>query len=382
MSSAKGPRMLIVTICMLMAGFSTAYAQQNDSVPDKEPTPPIANRFSYRTNVFEWLLTIPNVGIEFDLFNSEYNNQTIGLTAKYNWNTFHHLAPSSLFNFLDIRPEYRYYFRTKERTRPYKTKPSFKEWLDERVFTLERQNARPWRAYYIGAYTNFSTYSFKFSPRGIQGAAVGLGASFGYDLPRYQYKKCAIDIEFGFSVGLQLTQYDVFTYDPNGFHYTRLDEKSRGWHPTPFPVVSELKVAFVLRPESVEHKYLKNDPMIAEAKMNLGDINDAFSKDKGYIHKERFDEDNSYMMADYKADKNLYLKDFTNYVNENAEDLVRGITVNDAKLRKRLINRINSLKNKAILDFKSNMNSAGVKERAQAKEVKSKKEESKNKSSK
>ena len=85
----------------------------------------LLDRFAFKTNALEWLITIPNFGVEFDLQDSEYNNMTVGLTAKYNWNTTHNFdswsqelnpGPPAVFNILDIRPEFRYYYRTVKAT--------------------------------------------------------------------------------------------------------------------------------------------------------------------------------------------------------------------------------------------------------------------------
>ena len=37
-----------------------------------EPKPPAIDRWAFKTNAFEWILTIPNFGVEFDIVNSEF----------------------------------------------------------------------------------------------------------------------------------------------------------------------------------------------------------------------------------------------------------------------------------------------------------------------
>ena len=216
------------------------------------------DRFAFKTNALEWLITIPNFGVEFDLLDSEYNNMTVGLTAKYNWNTSHKFdswsqdlnpGPPVVFNILDIRPEFRYYYRTVKAS----SKKNANKFDIER-FLKEKKNARPWRAHYLGAYVNYGNYALKFGKRGYQGDVFGLGASAGYALPMYEYKRGFIDVELGFSVGLQLAVKDVFVHNPDGFVYMKVTPESKGLHMTPFPVVSEMRVAFAWRSKSIKDK--------------------------------------------------------------------------------------------------------------------------------
>ena len=256
-----------VLLCAILLAFSVsaeAYAlAETTAVDSGEKTEiltksPIIDRFAFKTNAFEWMITIPNFGVEFDIFDSEYNSMTAGLTAKYNWNTGHKYGswdaslnpgPPALFNLLDIRPEFRYYYRTKKAL-PKRKDAKF----DIERFLKEKKHPKPWRAHYVGAYLNYANYTIKFGKRGYQGQVVGLGASAGYALPLYEYKRGAIDVELGFSVGLQLATKDVFIHNPDGFIYQNIEDESKGLHMTPFPVVSELRVAFAWRTKSIKNK--------------------------------------------------------------------------------------------------------------------------------
>lgn len=104
-----------------------------------------ADRWSFRTNAVEWVATIPNIGLEFDLGSSVYNKMTLALSAKYNWDTYHNFSPSTVFNLLEVRPELRRYWRVKSDKRP---------------------NAKTNRAYYAGIYVHGGTYSVKFTETG------------------------------------------------------------------------------------------------------------------------------------------------------------------------------------------------------------------------
>ena len=206
---------------------------------------------------------------DFDLSRSIYNRMTIGLTAKWNWNTRHNYKPSVVFNVFEVRPEFRYYWRTtmkQPRDDDDTTRRSVRQWLKEEVFTTGRVDPKYWRAYYIGGYVHGGKYSFKFGEEGRQGQMYGLGFTMGYGLPLYSYKSGSIDIELGASLGIELTKYDVFTHNPDGNYYTKVESKSRGLHVVPYPVISELKVGFVYRVNSISNKYKRVDYVKQELK--------------------------------------------------------------------------------------------------------------------
>lgn len=71
-----------------------------------------AKRFSLHFNMLEWALTLPNMGIEFDLNSTEKNNRSILLYGKFNGKMRHNYNPQFVFNDLGGRVEFRKYWRT------------------------------------------------------------------------------------------------------------------------------------------------------------------------------------------------------------------------------------------------------------------------------
>ncbi|MGM9785971.1 MAG: DUF3575 domain-containing protein [Candidatus Cryptobacteroides sp.] len=342
----------------------------------EEPVQPFIDRWAFKTNVFEWVLTIPNIGVEFDLVNSPYNTMTIGLNAKYNWNTYHSLAPSTVFNILDVRPEFRYYYRTRERIPRDPndtTKLSAREWFKDRIFTDQRKNARPWRAQYIGAYANYGSYTLKFGKTGYQGYVVGLGATAGYGLPMYQYKNGAIDVELGFSVGLQFATREQFTHSADGNYYIKDWENSKGMHFTPFPVISELKVAFVWRHKSIKDKVQEDK----EKKKQMERLERAKAQvETPFIDaRAKFDEQLGWTMdkpdiEKLQSDKEKYREMFINdYITSEVNTLYEVTIPNqliDDQLKDKLRARVEVLKEKAIKEFDKSIGYTGKPDKAKA----------------
>ena len=197
------------------------------------------DRWSFRANALELLCTVPNFNVEFDVSSSPYNRWTLGLTAKYNWDTWHSVPPTLVFNMFEIRPEFRKWFRMKPK----------------------EGNAKPTRerAFFLGGYVSGGTYSIKPGKYGIQGPLFGAGALFGYDFPLYTYRHFAIDFELGVAAGLAVTSYDGYTMNRSNTDYIEAPGKSKGWHLCPFPVLSEVKACFVFRTLSIKEKYKKVD---------------------------------------------------------------------------------------------------------------------------
>ena len=215
---------LVTIFLALLVGFPCSFAQNKEKLS-------FYDRCAVKTNAFEWLVTIPNVGFEFDAYRTPFQKISFNVGLKYNWNTYHQLAPSVVFDIFDFRPEFRYYFRTRN-----------------------MKVSRPWWVMYVGPYASHGTYTLKLSEKGVRGYASGAGISAGYVIPMYEYAKGAIDVEFGASLGVQVCTKDVFVHNPEGNYYTKLESESVGRHVTPFPVLSELRVAFVWRNESIRHQ--------------------------------------------------------------------------------------------------------------------------------
>ena len=62
-------------------------------------------------------------------------------------------------------------------------------------------------------------------------------------------------MELGGSAGLLYTSYDVYTHDAESNCYPRIADKCKGGHIVPFPLITDLRVAFVYRFMSVGSKY-------------------------------------------------------------------------------------------------------------------------------
>ena len=267
---------------MLMCGHShCANAQETDSQNKSvERAASGMDLISFKTNALEWLLTIPNFSIEFDLASQDSSHRSASrmsllITGKYNWSTSHTYsivesddkvsyghAPPQVFNLWEGRFEYHYHWRYQKDpnvwvdSKGQKTKPGFKNWLKHEMMSVSREEPNEQLAWYFGPYASFGEWAFKFTKNGYQTKAAGVGVSMGVIRPLYHYKKFDIDFELGLSVGAMFClDFEKFGHNSDKYYYYLVSHQD--FKVLPFPVVSELRASFAFRTKSVKDKYQK-----------------------------------------------------------------------------------------------------------------------------
>lgn len=224
---------VLISLAIMTSGADALMAQTSTPV-----NPLGGGRLSLKINALELLCTIPNIGAEYDLTDSPYNRLTLSLTAKYNPDTWHTLAPVTVFNLLEFRSECRWWYRQKESPVKFFSNGAF----------------------YAGGYLHGGSFSVKMSPTGRQGILFGIGASYGYDFPLYTFKKFCIDFELGASLGFAVSRYELYRMNNTDTDFVILPDDSMRWRMIPYPILSELRASFAFRTLSIKDKYKKDDP--------------------------------------------------------------------------------------------------------------------------
>ncbi len=292
---------------------------------------PDIDRVSFRTNAVDWLLTVPNFEVGYDLSASEYNNKSILAGIKYNWDTYHKLPPYYVFNVLDLRGEYRYHFRSSENAAG--------KWYVP----------KPWMAQYLGGYVDWSSFSVKPGQTGKQGWQAGLGASYGVEFPLYEYGSSAIDMELGVSAGISVQRYLRYTLTTNAGAYVVADENKRTGA---LPVIVGLRASFSWRKASVRTKYTKTDPEIPVYNLALKDIDATFASTR----KADFDDYQKSIgrLGEISRVDTTYRGEFTRWVRTSGDELVRynisTLPVND-KRKEKLVRHVKKLEKSVIAEF-------------------------------
>ena len=245
-------------------------------------------RWGFHTNVIEWVMTTPNIGVEYDVVHRDTRKTSIMLSGKYNWNLDHEYNASNsnryVYNNLGLKAELRFYFRTREKEgwedmllRNKSINGIGNKLYIRKGLLLSKDKPRTYRAYYIAPYVSYDKYSIKFGDTGKQGTAMSAGVSFGYNIPLYQYNNGhAIDLELGASLGFVYTGYDKFKYNKEDACYTLASEE-RG-HLVPFPLITGVRMGFVYRYKSIRKQLNTYDRTSLELLHNMYELNNEYNE--------------------------------------------------------------------------------------------------------
>lgn len=252
---------------------------------DRDSVVSIGKRFSFHTNVIDWAIAMPNIGVEFDLSGRETSRYSLGIHAKYRPTLFNKVAPRFVFNTFQLKVEFRKYWRTflsSRYRRNVESRDTTINWLSSNLSYFRRRHlsgirthkARDWRAYYVGFFAEGDKFTFNLNNNGRQGTGYTLGGSVGFDQPLYYFSNgTAIDFEAGLSLGVRIHDYDTFNYEEETHCYAYSGHQN--WCVVPYPWVQDIHVSLVYRFTGIAKK-VKGDrerfEKREEARMTRQDI--------------------------------------------------------------------------------------------------------------
>lgn len=230
-------------LLMMLVSSSCVFAQKKMADDHKLDSLTFSDRISFRTNGFDWMMLLANVGIEYDLGRYNWSRNAIGLNVRGNWNTKHTYNPGLVYNLMEVRAEFRNYWHTRKTTNdlgPHRH--TYEKILSGR----RRRPKHPRTTWYRGGYFAYDDYSFLFGKEGVQGTAYTLGFQYGVIRPLYIFPSGkSVDLDFGFSAGFCLTDYEKFSHDSKTASYIK--GENMGLKFVPFPVLTEARVGLVYR---------------------------------------------------------------------------------------------------------------------------------------
>lgn len=271
-------------VCLfLLIVVNTVFAQSGKDSTSTDKLP-FMQRFSFHTNMLDWVTTTANIGIELDLSGTPENRFSVLLTGKYNGNTLHTVHPRYLYNLASATIEGRKYWRTggidgtpfpRYGDTPRDSSVSRIKWFFHKnnrdttvsaarwFFMRIRRNLisgrtyekpRYWRAYYLGIYAGYDQFTYRLSRIGKQGQGVNFGFTGGWSVPLYAFRQGGyLDLDLGLALGTKLVRYDRFGYEEETGCYT-VEPGARSWHIAPYPVVHDIHVSLVYRFRTIGDK--------------------------------------------------------------------------------------------------------------------------------
>lgn len=210
-----------------------------------------SGRLSWQTNLVDWALSTPNLGLEIDLGDPQrIGTPSLLLQFKY--------RPDQVYmNYWSGRMEWRWHFRHSELPETRKgwmrLMPDSESKQSRIIESYRKRHPEliPGR-FYLGAYGDFGSYEGPLSvglhnhDHNKSGWAAGLGVSAGYEFPGFSYgNRHFLQFQTGLSIGASLSNYDVL--DDND---AIVDN-----HRCVLPVLSEVRFALVYRTLSISRKY-------------------------------------------------------------------------------------------------------------------------------
>lgn len=196
MMNMKGYKLILALTVQLFVGVTGALGQVNQLYYNKVDTMELQNRFNLKTDAVGWLTLTPNLGLEFSLGNKNWNQWTVGVYGRANWDVNTRTKSYYVYDIFGARAEVRKYWHAK----------------------------MPKRAYYIGLYGGANSFDIKFSDIGKKGNSFVGGLMVGMVTQVYGYTNGAsLDLELGFSPGVVFADMHDYTrlYKGGKYYYSR-----------------------------------------------------------------------------------------------------------------------------------------------------------------
>ena len=229
-----------IVLTLLSVCFSLDSHAQDNLRRARLDTLKLKERISIHTNSVDWLMLMPNIGVEFDIRSTNWNKWAVGLDLKSKWSDNNKFAKKRFYYITEGRMYVRNYWRTRQTNKP-------KAGLINRLLKFDSRTVKhPNTIYYIGLYGSVADYSIKFGDTGHQGIALSGGLSGGIIKQLYTFRRSgSLDLDLGVDVGLVCTHSESFTLSEDDNCYTRLSPRELKIKPYPLPTA--LRAAFIYR---------------------------------------------------------------------------------------------------------------------------------------
>ena len=208
----------------------------------------LADRISLRTNVVDWALVTPNIGVEFDVKNTNWNRWAVGLTLKSRWKTSSTFKQGIFYSVTEARLDFRNYWRTRQIDNSNENLKAHTNFIDKLFSQRRRVVKHPKTIYYRGVYASYTDFSLLLGRHttGRQGKALSAGVTYGIIKPLYTFRSGnSLDLDLGFDAGLVFSKVEQYKLEENDDCFVRTKEGK--WKITPFPLPTNARVGLVYR---------------------------------------------------------------------------------------------------------------------------------------
>ncbi len=309
-----------LTILLIILIRVNGFAQILDNVP-KVDTLSAGQCVSFRTNMFDWAMLTPNIGMEINVGNKNWSRWALEFNAKYLGTGKHTYTPIVVYGWQDYRFEVRNYWRTRNMSDPINRMLPRHQGLWQHLLSHRRRRAKhPHTVYYRGVYAGYTKFNVRGGMQGYKGNALHAGLTVGMMRPMYTYTNGhSLDLELGVSLGAVALKYDKYHHDEENDVYSVVKAADK-WKIVPFPVVSEIRAGVVYRMNKypLDKRYKWRYEVDIPYQMLMDSLNQA--KAKAIFEKHYYDSIYKHIYKDYKhiydslARKNQIRQDSINNV--------------------------------------------------------------------
>lgn len=294
-------RAIVALLCLLFLSTNSVNAQVVDN-SRRVDTLSLAERFSVRTNLVDWVLTVPNIGLEFDL--GKYNWSRYAINANIRWRpeTNGTYVQAFVANLFEATVEGRQYWRER-RAEPSGYLKRHRHWWDKIMSCRNMSPSHPKWVFYRGVWAGYSSYSFMFGGNeGRQGKALMAGITWGFVKPFVFFQNGnSLDMEIGASIGAAYTKYDKYKRNKEDNCYEKTGNED--WHFVKYPLVRDLHAALVYR--FGNYNMLKKYRWRYDVDMAFREKTDSIWQARWAAREQKFIKDSIYMVVAYDF-KQLY----------------------------------------------------------------------------
>lgn len=225
----KRKRVALALGIALMIGTvnSKVHAQNAKLYYDTVDSLTFGQRFSLRTNIADWVLMTPNVGVEFTLGSKNWSKWTLGVQGRVNWRTKTQSTTYYVYDLYDGRVTLRHYWHGRD----------------------------PRRVFYVGLYGGAGKFDIKAGRTGYDGNMVYGGAMIGTIQQLYGYQNgSSIDLDLGLNPGIMMADMKEYHRTKNAAgEYVYVDDKPRGGYEVSFQALPYLASTDILHVGLVYH---------------------------------------------------------------------------------------------------------------------------------
>lgn len=241
-------RITLLIFCLFtLLGGTESSAQVMDSRRQVD-TLTLAERISLRTNMIDWTLMIPNIGVEFDLGSTNWSRYAINLNLRGRFNTSNTYDSKVTFAVQEAKVEGRMYWRERQ-AEPHGVLKRHTNIFDKLMSCRRMHPHHPKTTYYRGVYLSYLNFDLRIPnvmTYGKRGTILNGGITWGFVRPLYGFSNGnSLDIECGLSVGAGVGKWDSYMYNEETSKNEYL--RSTNWMFIMKPIVNDLHVGFVYR---------------------------------------------------------------------------------------------------------------------------------------